>query len=57
MNDIAAELGKLHSLKGADYSRQVELIALMGDFHPVEGETGIFSAPVQPCVVEHDYPI
>ena len=43
MNDIAAEVDKLHFLKGANYSRQVELIALMGDFHPVEGETGIFS--------------
>ena len=27
MNDIAAELAKLHVLKGADYSRQVERIA------------------------------
>lgn len=43
MSDIAAELAKLHTLKGADYSRQVERIALMGNFHPVEGETGIFS--------------
>ena len=27
MNDIAAELAKLHVLKGADYSRQVERVA------------------------------
>lgn len=43
MNDIAAELAKLHDLHGADYSRQVEHIARMGDFHPVEGEFGIYS--------------
>ena len=43
MSDIAAELAKLHLLKGADYSRQVEQIAEMGDFHPVEDETNIFS--------------
>ena len=42
MNDIAAELTKLHILKGADYSRQVEHIARMSDFHPVEDEPGIF---------------
>ena len=43
MNDIAADLAKLHILKGADYSRQVERIARMGVFHPVEGEPGIYS--------------
>ena len=43
MSDIAAELEKLHSLQGADYSRQVERIARMGDFRPVENESGIFS--------------
>ena len=43
MSDIAAELAKLHTLKGADYSRQVERIAHLGNFHPVERETGIFS--------------
>ena len=44
MNDIAAEIARLHTLKGADYSRQVERIARMGNFHPVEGEINIFSA-------------
>ena len=39
MSDIAAELAKLHILKGADYSRQVERIARMSNFHPVEGES------------------
>ena len=43
MSDITAELAKLHILKGADYSRQVERIACMGDFHPVENEFNILS--------------
>lgn len=43
MNDIAAELAKLHELTGADFSRQVEHIAQMRVFHPVEGEVGIYS--------------
>ncbi len=43
MSDIAAELAKLHILKGAEYSQQVERIARMGVFHPVEGESGIYS--------------
>ena len=43
MNDIAAELAKLLILKGADYSRQVERIARMSNFHPIEGEADIFS--------------
>ena len=42
MNDIAAELAKLHDLTGAEYARQVERIALCGEFHPLEGETDIF---------------
>ena len=43
MNDIAVELAKLHELKGAEYSRQVEHIARMSDFHPVENEPDVFS--------------
>jgi hypothetical protein len=43
MSDIAAELAKLHTLKGADYSRLVERIARLGNFHTVKGEIGIFS--------------
>ena len=43
MSDIAAELAKLHTLRGADYSRQVERIAWLGVFHPVDGEVGIYS--------------
>lgn len=43
-NDIASELAKLHTLMGAEFSRQVERIALMGVFHPLEGEKDIFIA-------------
>lgn len=43
MSNITEELIKLHFLKGADYSRQVERIARMGDFHPLEDEQGIYS--------------
>ena len=43
MSDIASELAKLHTLTGADFSRQVERIALRGEFHLVEGETAIYS--------------
>ena len=44
MNDIAVELAKLHLLTGAEFSRQVERIALRGEFHPLEGETDIYTA-------------
>ena len=44
MSDIATELAKLHTLTGADYSRQVERIAQMGVFHPLEGEIDILIA-------------
>ena len=43
MSDIAAELAKLHILKGAEYSRQVERIASMGDFHLIDNEYNILS--------------
>lgn len=45
-NDITSELAKLHTLTGADFSRQVERIALMGVFHPLEGETDIYTVGV-----------
>ena len=44
MNDIAAELAKLHILTGAEFSRQVEFIARMRAFHLVNGETDIYAA-------------
>jgi hypothetical protein len=40
---IAVELEELHYLKGASFIKQLKQIIYYGDFHPVEGETGIFS--------------
>ena len=42
-NDIASELAKLHELTGAEFSRQVERIALMKVFHPLDNEKGIYT--------------
>jgi len=52
MNDIATELAKLHELAGADFSRQVELIANMRVFHLAENEISIFTAG---SVNDNDY--
>ena len=41
-NDIASELAKLHELTGAEFSRQVERIANMHIFHPINGEEFIY---------------
>jgi len=41
---MADELQELHNLKGAQFINQLKLIVYYGDFHPVEGETSIFSA-------------
>ena len=41
-NDIASELAKLYELTGAEFSRQVESIAQMHLFHPIDNEVGIF---------------
>lgn len=41
-NDIASELTKLHELTGADFSRQVEIIAHMHLFHPIKGEDNLW---------------
>ena len=43
MNDITSELAKLHTLTGADFSRQVERIALRKEFHPLETDENILS--------------
>ena len=42
MDNITDELAKLHELTGAEFSRQVERIALRNEFHPLEGETDIY---------------
>ena len=41
---MADELQELHNLKGAQFINQLKLILYYGEFHPVEGETSIFSA-------------
>ena len=43
INDIASELAKLHELTGAEFSRQVERIAQMKIFHPLDNEVGIYT--------------
>lgn len=43
MNDFTAELAKLLLLSGADFSRQVESIALRKEFHPLETDKDIFT--------------
>ena len=43
MSDIASELAKLHHLTGADFSRQVERIALHGEFHLLKDEANIYA--------------
>ena len=42
MDNITDELAKLHKLTGAEFSRQVERIALRNEFYPLEGETDIY---------------
>ena len=41
---FAVELQELHYLKGAQFINQLKLIIYHGEFCPVEGETGIYSA-------------
>ncbi len=43
MNNITSELAKLHELTGAEFSRQVERIALRKEFHPLETDENIYS--------------
>ena len=43
MNDFTAELAKLHQLSGAEFSRQVERIALRKEFHPLDADPEILS--------------
>ena len=40
---IAVELEELHCLKGANFIKQLKQIVNYGEFHPVEGETSIYS--------------
>ena len=52
MRDIAAELAKLHDLTGAAFSKQVERIANLGEFHLIEGEKDIYTVG---CEQGNDY--
>ena len=40
---IAVELEELHYLKGASFIKQLKQIVYYGEFHPLKGETGIYS--------------
>ena len=40
-NDIASELEKLHDLQGADFVKQLKLIAARREFYPLEDEPNI----------------
>lgn len=42
MNDFTEELDRLHYLSGAEFSRQVEQIALRKEFHPLETDENIY---------------
>ncbi|MBR4392306.1 MAG: hypothetical protein IKT08_09420 [Bacteroidales bacterium] len=44
MNNIALELARLHVLKGADFVRQLKMLAQLKIFKPVENEKDIFAA-------------
>ena len=50
INDIASELAKLHELTGAEFSRQVERIANMHLFHPINGEDLIYGIGGERCM-------
>jgi hypothetical protein len=43
MSDFTAELKKLHELSGAEFSRQVERIALRKEFHSLDTDPEIFT--------------
>jgi len=43
MHDITCELAKLHYLTGAEFVRQLKLIVNFGEFHPIEGEMGVYT--------------
>lgn len=50
---MAVELQELHYLKGAQFINQLKLIVYYGEFHPVEGETNIYSA-ISPQNADYD---
>ncbi|MBQ4387248.1 MAG: hypothetical protein II822_06570 [Prevotella sp.] len=53
MNDIAAELAKLQTLRGIQFVKQLELIFSYGGFNLLKGETAIYSVGIEQ---DEDYP-
>ena len=47
MSDFTTELKKLHELSGAEFSRQVERIALRKEFHPLDTDPEILQWAVR----------
>ena len=43
MNNITSELAKLHTLTGAEFSRQIERIAQRKEFHPLDTDNDIYT--------------
>ena len=43
MNDIAAELAKLHNLEGAEFVMQLKAIAARNEFHPLKDDPSIYT--------------
>ena len=43
MNDIAAELAKLHVLEGAEFVMQLKAIAARNEFHPLKDDPDIYT--------------
>ena len=46
MSDFTTELKKLHELSGAEFSRQIERIALRKEFHPLDTDSVEFGYQV-----------
>lgn len=43
MNDLATDLARLHILEGADFIRQLKIIAASEEFHPLKDDNNIFT--------------
>ena len=43
MDNIAAELYKLHQLSGADFIAQLKIVTARPEFHPLANEAAIFT--------------
>lgn len=43
MNDLATDLARLHILEGANFIRQLKIIAASEEFHPLKDDNNIFT--------------